>query len=88
MKPTPDCVFPTNFYTDQDGFCRLWQNIPYPSCEMRVKFIRSFQATSYAKTDTLEATLFGYYGNIVDELYSRMKFEIIQVTYSFDLVKL
>ena len=67
MKPTPDCVFPTNFYTDQDGFCRLWQNISYPFCEMRVKFIRSFQATSYAKTDTLEATLFGYYGNIVDE---------------------
>ena len=55
---------------------------------MRVKFIRSFQATSYAKTDTLEATLFGYYGNIVDELYRRMMFEIIQVTYSFDLVKL
>ena len=88
MKPTPDCVFPNNLYTDQDDFCRLWQNIPYPSCEMRVKFIRSLQATSYAKTDTLEATLFGYYGNIVDELYSRMKFEIIQVTYSFDLGKL
>ena len=56
MKPTPDCVFPTNFYTDQDNFSRLWQNIHYSSCEMRVKFIRSFQATSYAKTDTLEAT--------------------------------
>ena len=56
MKPTPDCVFPNNFYTDQDDFCTLWQNIPYPSCEMRVKFIRSLQATSYAKTDTLEAT--------------------------------
>ena len=88
MKPTPYCVCPTNLYTDQDDFCTLWQNIHYPSCEMRVKFIRGFQAMSNAKTDTLEATLFGYYGNIVDELYSRMKFEIIQVTYSFDLVKL